>query len=62
MLLSVALMVDIVLGDVLQAARPSIRPRHQLSRQPRLNLNMPQGLVARELLARGVEDFWRRCV
>ena len=33
-----------------------------LSRQPRLNLNMPQGLVARELLARGVEDFRRRCV
>ena len=32
-----------------------------LSRQPRLNLNMPQGLVARELLARGVEDFRRRC-
>ena len=27
-----------------------------LSRQPRLNLNMPQGLVARELLARGVCD------
>ena len=33
-----------------------------LSRQPRLNLNMPQGLVARELLARGAEDFRRRCV
>ena len=33
-----------------------------LSRQPRLNLNMPQGLVARELLARGVDDFRRRCV
>ena len=33
-----------------------------LSRQPRLNLNMPQGLVARELLAHGVEDFRRRCV
>ena len=32
-----------------------------LSRQPRLNLNMPQGLVARELLARGVDDFRRRC-
>jgi hypothetical protein len=32
-----------------------------LSRQPRVNLNMPQGLVARELLARGVEDFRRRC-
>ena len=28
----------------------------------RLNLNMPQGLVARELLARGVESFRRRCV
>ena len=33
-----------------------------LSRQPRVNLNMPQGLVARELLARGVDDFRRRCV
>ena len=33
-----------------------------LSRQPRLNLNMPQGLVARELLARGVESFRLRCV
>ena len=33
-----------------------------LSRQPRLNLNMPQGLVARELLARGAEDFRRRWV
>ena len=33
-----------------------------LSRQPRLNLNMPQGLVARELLARGVDDFRRRSV
>ena len=28
----------------------------------RCNLNMPQGLVARELLARGVESFRLRCV
>ena len=28
----------------------------------RLNLNMPQGLVARELLASGIESFRRRCV
>ena len=28
----------------------------------RCNPNMPQGLVARELLARGVESFRRRCV
>ena len=32
-----------------------------LSRQPRLNLNMPQTLVAADLLARGVEDFRARC-
>ena len=33
-----------------------------LSRRPRINLNMPQGLVARELLARSVDEFRARCV